>query len=283
MFTPQEVRERSTTFEKAVFGGYSMNSVDDFIAPLAQDYATLYKENAVLKSKMKVLVERLEEYRKQEDQLNRAILAAQKTCDEMTAETERKCAKLMSDTEQTLRQRNQDLKMELAAEAERVARAKKAATAFITNVEDQVHLTLGQLEKVRELTITAKTAKTEHQEASAPAQTVQKPQPPEPPVSHEPPEDPIWDAADVQETEDPVWEASEDAAWEAPEADIQEAPEADVQEPKAVKAEKPAETRTRISPAEIAREIERGLSQALGSTGATTDLGDTMVIGSLNK
>jgi hypothetical protein len=173
--------------------------------------------------------------------------------------------------------------MELAAEAERVARAKKAATAFITNVEDQVHLTLGQLEKVRELTITAKTAKTEHQEASAPAQTVQKPQPPEPPASHEPPEDPIWDAADVQETEDPVWEAPEDAAWEAPEADIQEAPKADVQEPKAVKAEKPAETRTRISPAEIAREIERGLSQALGSTGATTDLGDTMVIGSLNK
>jgi hypothetical protein len=244
---------------------------------------------------MKVLVERLEEYRKQEDQLNRAILAAQKTCDEMTAETERKCAKLMSDTEQTLRQRNQDLKMELAAEAERVARAKKAATAFITNVEDQVHLTLGQLEKVRELTITAKTAKTEHQEASAPAQTVQKPQPPEPPISHEPPEDPIWDAADVQEPfEDPIMEAQETATWKAPEADIQEAPAAPVQEapeipeppvqkPKAARVEMPAETRTRISPAEIAREIERGLSQALGSTGATTDLGDTMVIGSLNK
>jgi cell division initiation protein len=257
MFTPQEVRERSTTFEKAVFGGYSMNSVDDFIAPLAQDYSTLYKENAVLKSKMKVLVERLEEYRKQEDQLNRAILAAQKTCDEMTAETERKCAKLMSDTEQTLRQRNQDLKMELAAEAERVARAKKAATAFITNVEDQVHLTLGQLEKVRELTITAKTAKAqEPQEAGV--QHIQASEPPEPPVSQDPPEPPVWEAPEVPET-----------------------PEA--AEPMAVTEEKPAQAHTRISPAEIAREIERGLSQALGSTGAASDLGDTMVIGSLNK
>ena len=67
MFTPQEVREQSESFEKAVFGGYSVSAVDDFVGSLAEDYAALYKENAVLKSKMKVLVERLEEYRKQED------------------------------------------------------------------------------------------------------------------------------------------------------------------------------------------------------------------------
>lgn len=221
MFTPQEVRERATTFEKAVFGGYSMNSVDDFIAPLAEDYSTLYKENAVLKSKMKVLVEKLEEYRKQEEQLNKAILAAQKTCDEMTAETERKCAKLMSDTEQSLRQRNEDLKMELAAEAERVARAKKAAAAFITNVEDQVHLTLGQLEKVRELTITAKSAK----------------------------------GQEAQKADAPV-------SKKVPSQEAQKA---------------------HSTPEELAQEIERGLSQALGDTNQESDLGDTMVIGSLGK
>ena len=61
MFTPQEVREQSESFEKAVFGGYSVSAVDDFVGSLAEDYAALYKENAVLKSKMKVLVERLEE------------------------------------------------------------------------------------------------------------------------------------------------------------------------------------------------------------------------------
>ena len=44
MFTPQEVREQSESFEKAVFGGYSVSAVDDFIAPLAEDYAALYKE-----------------------------------------------------------------------------------------------------------------------------------------------------------------------------------------------------------------------------------------------
>ena len=34
-----------------------MQQVDDFLEPLTEDYIMLYKENSVLKSKMKVLVE----------------------------------------------------------------------------------------------------------------------------------------------------------------------------------------------------------------------------------
>lgn len=61
MFTPQQLDQIS--FEKAVFGGYDMQSVDEFLDPLLQDYEALYKENATLKSKMRILVEKLEEYR----------------------------------------------------------------------------------------------------------------------------------------------------------------------------------------------------------------------------
>ncbi len=110
MFTPQEVREQSESFEKAVFGGYSVSAVDDFVGSLAEDYAVLYKENAVLKSKMKVLVERLEEYREQEDSLNKVMLSAQQSADELVQDAERKCAKMLSDTEASLRERNVDLK-----------------------------------------------------------------------------------------------------------------------------------------------------------------------------
>ena len=59
MMTPQEIQEK--TFAKAVFGGYDMQMVDEFVEPLAQDYITLYKENEVLKSKLKVLVKKLED------------------------------------------------------------------------------------------------------------------------------------------------------------------------------------------------------------------------------
>jgi DivIVA domain-containing protein len=61
MITPQSIREK--TFEKAVFGGYDMSSVDDFLENVASDFAALQKDAAVLKGKMKVLVEKIEEYR----------------------------------------------------------------------------------------------------------------------------------------------------------------------------------------------------------------------------
>ena len=58
MLTPQEVSERA--FPKASFGGYNMAQVDEFLDVLTEDYSVLYSENAVLKSKMKVLVEKAE-------------------------------------------------------------------------------------------------------------------------------------------------------------------------------------------------------------------------------
>ena len=39
MFTPQQIDQ--ITFEKAVFGGYDMASVDELLEPLTQDYVTL--------------------------------------------------------------------------------------------------------------------------------------------------------------------------------------------------------------------------------------------------
>ena len=75
MFTPQEIQEQ--TFSKAVFGGYDMQQVDDFLEPLTDDYITLYKENSVLKAKMKILVEKLEEYRAQETKQSTAAADAE--------------------------------------------------------------------------------------------------------------------------------------------------------------------------------------------------------------
>ena len=65
MLTPQEAE--SHVFPKASFGGYNMLQVDAFLDSLIEDYRTLYQENASLKSKMKVLVEKVEEYRATDD------------------------------------------------------------------------------------------------------------------------------------------------------------------------------------------------------------------------
>ena len=154
MLTPQEVQEK--TFAKAVFGGYDMQTVDEFVEPLAQDYLTLYKENAVLKSKLKVLVKKLEEYRDQEESMKAALLSAQKTCDAMMKEAEAKCQAMLSDAPAKAAETNLDEL--IAQEEERLQCAKQTALNFIDVVEHDIkgHLELLESLKTRDLTLEKK-------------------------------------------------------------------------------------------------------------------------------
>ena len=88
MLTPQQIEQIS--FRKAAFKGYNIDSVDAILGPLTDDYIALYKENALLKSKMRVLVAKLEEYRQSEESLKEAVNTTQANCDAMVQETEAK-------------------------------------------------------------------------------------------------------------------------------------------------------------------------------------------------
>ncbi len=152
MFTPQEVQER--TFVKAVFGGYDMASVDEFLEPLIDDYVTLYKENSVLKSKMKVLVGKLEEYRDQEESMKKTLVAAQHTADELVANAEKKCAQMLSEAESSVHSKATDIQQSLSEEEQRVNRAKQVAQDFIDTIEAQVQRHLDALENLKKMNLT---------------------------------------------------------------------------------------------------------------------------------
>ncbi len=147
MLTPQQVQEIS--FEKALFGGYDMGSVDEVLEPLTEDYITLYKENSVLKSKMRILVEKLEEYRKHEASMQTALLAAQKTCDQMVAEAEKKCAKMLHDAEETAAAKAQNVDALVGGEQERLEAAKKATAQFLGGMEKRLRRQLELMEELR--------------------------------------------------------------------------------------------------------------------------------------
>ena len=154
MFTPQEIQEK--TFVKAVFGGYDMQTVDEFLEPLTEDYITLYKENAVLKSKMKVLVEKLEEYRAQEQSMRKAMISAQRAADAVMAEAEKKAAQLMNEAQSTAQAKAADTSA-LTAQADEVVRqetermynAKRTAQNFIDVLEQDIRGHLELLEKLK--------------------------------------------------------------------------------------------------------------------------------------
>lgn len=134
MLTPQEVSER--VFPKSSFGGYNMSSVDEFLDLLTEDYGTLYNENAVLKSKMKVLVEKVEEYRSTEDAMRRALLAAQHMADDMVKEAEQKKEEILAQAQSNAEEEIAALRQEREVEQFRLEEAQKATTDFVSKVRE---------------------------------------------------------------------------------------------------------------------------------------------------
>ena len=147
MFTPQQIEQIS--FGTQTFGGYKMEAVDEFLEPLTEDYVTLYKENALLKSKMRVLVGKLEEYRKNEAAMKEAVVNAQTTCDRMVQEAEAKCARMLSEASTVAANSTANADALVAAEKARVEEARKAATAKIAEIQEQMNACIQALERIK--------------------------------------------------------------------------------------------------------------------------------------
>ena len=148
MFTPQQIDKIS--FGRATFGGYDMQQVDEFLEPFTEDYVTLYKENALLKSKMRVLVGKLEEYRKNEASMKDAVINAQKTCDKMVAEAEAKCAQMLQGASEQVAVAPQVSDAQVAAENARLEEARQVANAKINELQEQLRSCIQALDRIKE-------------------------------------------------------------------------------------------------------------------------------------
>lgn len=167
MMTPQEVA--NCTFAKSMVGGYNMASVDDFLDRLTEDYSALYKENAALKAKLKMTVDKMAEYRESEDAIRSTLLAAQKMSTAMISEAEQKRDAMIEDATAAARSRVAELQQqigeaehrlesvrfqvdkELETERKRLAVGQEQLRAFIRDVRAVCSEELAQLELLPEL------------------------------------------------------------------------------------------------------------------------------------
>lgn len=92
VLTPQEVQDKK--FAKAVFGGYDMGEVDEFLDQIVADYEQLYKENAILKGKLKTLAEKVEEYRSVDEQMRQTLARAKRESDEQIESAKQQSAEM---------------------------------------------------------------------------------------------------------------------------------------------------------------------------------------------
>ena len=129
MLTPQEVSARS--FTKSVMGGYNMTMVDEFLDELTDDYTSLYKENASLKAKLKVLVEKVEEYRATEDSMRVTLLAAQRMAESIVQEAQEKAEEIKKQADDSAKAQIEEGRRELALTEQKLQEGKLALQKFI--------------------------------------------------------------------------------------------------------------------------------------------------------
>lgn len=149
MLTPQNFREK--TFEKAIFGGYDMSAVDDFLDEAANDYAAIAKENMVLKSKMKVLVEKIEEYRATEDSMRLTLLSAQKLSMQIEEDSRKKAEETLASARSEAERITRDAYRQRTAEEAILLEAKRESTQYIENMRLLCSKQLDFLDSLKEM------------------------------------------------------------------------------------------------------------------------------------
>ena len=205
MITPQQIDQ--VAFKKSSFGGYNMQQVDEFLEPLTEDYVTLYKENALLKSKLRVLAGKLEEYRKGEGaakapaadpqalqnaqaqaaqvlqtaqvQAAQAVKSAQAQAAQILADAQAQSDKLLKDAAAKAQAAavapvavsvpGSNAEALIAAENARVEEARKAANARIAEIQEQMRACIQALERIKAAAPAASVAPTAPKAAPKPA------------------------------------------------------------------------------------------------------------------
>lgn len=178
MLTPQEVS--SHAFTKGFMGGYNMTMVDEFLDELTDDYTALYKENAALKAKMKVLVEKVEDYRATEDSMRATLLTAQKMADSIVREAEARRDNLLAQAEADARERIAQIQREVEAAEERLRQGQRELAQFISAVQKVCNQELKFLEELPQLPISAPAVPAQEIREPAAASSFQETPAPEP-------------------------------------------------------------------------------------------------------
>ncbi len=150
--TVQEIQEIG--FEKAVFGGYDMKSVDTFLERVAEEFAAMQKENAALKAKMKVLVDKIEEYRGVEDGMRRALMSAQTIAQDTIDKAKQEAQDIVTAAKDETENKVKNTRDEITLEEQKLETAKKNTLEFVARISAAYQAqakALGELAKAEKL------------------------------------------------------------------------------------------------------------------------------------
>lgn len=97
MLTPAKIKNHH--FEASGRNAYKADSVDGFFEEVAASYEQMFRENGEMYKKISLLAERLEEYRKDEDNIRNALLTAQRMSEQIQREAREKAETMLADAQ----------------------------------------------------------------------------------------------------------------------------------------------------------------------------------------
>ena len=132
--------------------GYRADEVDDFIDNCADTVDALMRENDDLNRKVKVLADKVNEYRADEEAIRNALVNAQRAGDTVLRDANAKAEQLLKEAQEKAANIREDAKGAIAAENEELARIQREVTAFKTRLMNlyKEHLSLLNLLPVNE-------------------------------------------------------------------------------------------------------------------------------------
>ena len=131
MLTPQEVSEKVFPKSSGFGNGYAMAQVDEFLDTLTEDYTVLYKENVTLKAKLKILAEKVEEYRATEDAMRSTLLTAQKMAAKLVQEAQTEKENLLKEAKEQHAAQLAQLEQDKQDAEEKLVMAKQSLAEFV--------------------------------------------------------------------------------------------------------------------------------------------------------
>jgi len=149
----------NTKFEKAIFGGYAVAQVDSFVEMLISEYNKLKDENEELKGKLKVVLDKVVEYQKDEAALHDALLSAQRTANSITGEAQEKAAEIVGEAEKKrdevmeaakriTEEKRKEYLRDLSTDIAKLENCRKATEEFVKKIVRSYQVQIERLQTI---------------------------------------------------------------------------------------------------------------------------------------
>jgi cell division initiation protein len=145
--TPLDIRHRE--FKRGM-RGYADVEVDEFLDQVADEYERLFKENIDLTERLEALQEKVTGYRRIEDTLQKTLVSAQASAEELKQNATKEAQLILRDAELKGRQMVNDTYSEKQAIEQSMAKLRAAEQDFVFKFRQMLEGYLSQVDKAQE-------------------------------------------------------------------------------------------------------------------------------------